>query len=153
MVRNAVVALLLALLLATAASTAGAQVADRRPLEFRDTLEETRFRALTHELRCVMCQNQTIADSDAQIAVDLRREILALIRDGRSDDEIRRFLVDRYGEFVLYRPAVSPATWLLWFGPLLVLGVGGFVVWRIARDRSRRPLDVAGAPPDDGGDW
>ena len=143
-------AMLLAALLV--AGAAMAQVADRRPLQFRDDVEETRFRMLTHELRCVMCQNQSIADSDAQIAVDLRREILALIRDGRSDDEIRRFLVERYGEFVLYRPAVSPATWLLWFGPLLVLGAGGVLVWRIARERSRaRP--AAPDAPVDGGDW
>lgn len=124
---------LLALMLA--AAPAFAQVTDRSPLRFENELEETRFHALTHELRCVMCQNQSLADSDAQIAVDLRREILQLIRDGRSDAEIREFLVQRYGEFVLYRPAVSPATWLLWFGPLLVLGAGGWVVWRSVRGR------------------
>jgi cytochrome c-type biogenesis protein CcmH len=135
-----------------AVSTAFAQVADRRPLQFQDAAEETRFRDLTHELRCVMCQNQSIADSEAQIAVDLRREILRLMREGRSDEEIRRFLVDRYGEFVLYRPDVGPGTWLLWFGPVLVLLAGGAVVWRVVRERSAR-----GAPPavahDDTGDW
>ena len=133
------------------AGLAFAQVADRRPLQFRDSLEETRFRMLSHELRCVMCQNQSIADSDAQIAVDLRREILSLMRDGRSDEEIRRFLVERYGEFVLYRPEVSPATWLLWFGPPLLLGAGGLLVWRIARDRSRVRPDAL--PADDGDGW
>lgn len=126
---------LLALLLACIAP-AFAQVTDRRPLQFQDSLEEARFRSLTDELRCVMCQNQSLADSDAQIAVDLRREILQLIREGRSDAEIREFLVARYGEFVLYRPGISPATWLLWFGPLLVLGAGGWIVWRATRDRS-----------------
>ncbi|HZX81505.1 MAG TPA: cytochrome c-type biogenesis protein [Lysobacter sp.] len=133
------------------AGTALAQVADRRPLQFQSELEETRFRSLTHELRCVMCQNQSIADSDAQIAVDLRREILELIREGRSDDEIRRFLVDRYGEFVLYRPHVGPATWLLWFGPVLVLLAGGGLVWRVVRQRAQ----AAPAAPsdDDRGDW
>ena len=125
-------ALLLALLLALSAP-AQAQVVDRRPLQFQSELEETRFRALTDELRCVMCQNQSLADSDAQIAVDLRRQILQQIRDGRSDAEIRQFLVERYGEFVLYRPSVSAATWLLWFGPLLVLAGGGWIVWRVAR--------------------
>ena len=124
--------LLLALLLALSAP-AQAQVVDRRPLQFQSELEETRFRALTDELRCVMCQNQSLADSDAQIAVDLRRQILQQIRDGRSDAEIRQFLVERYGEFVLYRPSVSAATWLLWFGPLLVLAGGGWIVWRVAR--------------------
>lgn len=139
---------LLALLIAFA-SVAGAQVTDRRPIEFRDAVEEARFRALTHELRCVMCQNQSLADSDAQIAVDLRREVLSLLREGRSDQEIRDYLVARYGEFVLYRPEVTPATWLLWFGPLLLLGGGGWVLWRTASRRAAsRP-----APEDAPGDW
>jgi len=128
-----------------------AQVADRRPLQFQTATEEARFRDLTHELRCVMCQNQSIADSDAQIAVDLRREILRLMRDGRSDDEIRRFLVDRYGEFVLYRPAVGPGTWLLWFGPLIVLLAGGAVVWRVVRARSTQ--GDAARVESESGDW
>ncbi|AXK73565.1 cytochrome c-type biogenesis protein CcmH [Lysobacter sp. TY2-98] len=132
--------------------TVSAQVADRRPLEFRNAAEEARFRDLTHQLRCVMCQNQSIADSEALIAIDLRREILQLMREGRSDDEIRRFLVDRYGEFVLYKPEVEPSTWLLWFGPVLVLLTGGAVVWRVVRDRSRNRADVPVAN-DDGGDW
>lgn len=140
--------LLLALLLMFPALCA-AQVVDRRPLRFENELEETRFRALTDELRCVMCQNQSLADSDAQIAIDLRREILQLIREGRSDTEIREFLVQRYGDFVLYRPSVSPATWLLWFGPALLLAVGGLVVWRVARVRSGEPP----AASDEHGDW
>ena len=135
-------ALVVALLLA---GSALAQVADRRPLQFQSTLEETRFHALTHELRCVMCQNQSIADSDALIAVDLRHEILELMRDGRSDQEIRDYLVARYGEFVLYRPQVGPATWALWFGPALLLVAGGWLVWRLAA-RSR------GATPSPAGD-
>jgi cytochrome c-type biogenesis protein CcmH len=132
-------------------ASAFAQVADRRPLQFQDATEEARFRDLTHELRCVMCQNQSIADSEAQIAVDLRREILRLMREGRSDDEIRRFLVDRYGEFVLYRPEVGPGTWLLWFGPVIVLLAGGAVVWRVVRERSAQRDAVAVEP--DSGDW
>ena len=133
-----------------AAAAASAQVADRRPLQFHDATEEARFRDLTHELRCVMCQNQSIADSEAQIAVDLRREILRLMREGRSDEEIRRFLVDRYGEFVLYRPEVGPGTWLLWFGPVFVLLAGGAVVWRVVRTRAQ----PGGAPTDiETGDW
>ncbi|MFZ5656853.1 MAG: cytochrome c-type biogenesis protein [Pseudomonadota bacterium] len=126
-----------------------AQVTDRRPLQFQSEVEERRFRALTDELRCVMCQNQSLADSDAQIAVDLRREILQMIRDRRSDAEIREFLVARYGEFVLYRPGISAATLLLWFGPLLVLAGGGWILWRVARSR---PRDAA-PPADDTGDW
>lgn len=139
---------LLLLCLAALASPAFAQVSDRSPIEFRDALEEKRFRSLTHELRCVMCQNQSLADSDAQIAVDLRREIITLLREGRSDQEIRDFLVARYGEFVLYKPGISPATWLLWFGPLLILAAGGWTLWRTARAHAK-----ATSAEDTPGDW
>lgn len=133
--------LLLTLCLVLATFAASAQVVDRHPIEFRDAVEERRFQSLTHELRCVMCQNQSIADSDAAIAVDLRHEILELMRDGRSDQEIRDYLVARYGEFVLYRPQVGPATWALWFGPLLLLAAGGWLVWRLAaRSRTAAPV-------------
>lgn len=100
------------------------------PLHYASVEEEARFHALTAELRCVQCQNQSLADSNAQIAQDLRREVLALMHEGRSDAQIRQFLVARYGEFVLYRPRVESRTWLLWFGPLLVflLGVGAVVL-------------------------
>jgi cytochrome c-type biogenesis protein CcmH len=136
---------LLAFALLAAPACARAQAAgDSAPLEFRDAAEEARFHALTAELRCVMCQNQSLADSNAQIAHDLRREVLVLMRDGRSDDEIVAFLVQRYGEFVRYKPAMEPATWLLWFGPALLLAGGGFVVYRIVRHRGRRDLAVPG---------
>ncbi|WP_181689760.1 cytochrome c-type biogenesis protein CcmH, partial [Xanthomonas oryzae] len=104
-------------------------VGDPAPLRYASAEEEARFHALTAELRCVQCQNQSLADSNAQIAQDLRREVLALMHEGRSDAQIRQFLVARYGEFVLYRPRVESRTWLLWFGPLLVLllGVGAVV--------------------------
>ena len=105
------------------------------PPQFTDRTEELRFHALTEELRCVMCQNQSLADSNAQIARDLRREVLDLMRQGKSDAEIKQFLVARYGEFVLYRPQVESKTWLLWFGPGLVLLAGGFIVAGILRRR------------------
>lgn len=140
--------LLLVLLLGTAA-TAVAQTSDPRPLEFRDVAEQERFQRLTSELRCVMCQNQSLADSDAQIASDLRREVLELMREGRSDAQVKQFLVDRYGEFVLYRPQVSSSTWLLWFGPGVLLLVGALVVWRIVVSRS----SGARVPADDGQEW
>ena len=128
---------LLALLLAFAPLAAMAQaVVDPAPLQFQDRSEETRFHALVSELRCVMCQNQSLADSNAQIARDLRREVLELIRQGKSDVEIKQFLVARYGEFVLYRPQVESKTWLLWFGPGLVLLAGGFIVAGILRRRA-----------------
>ena len=107
------------------------------PLKFESPLEERRFQHLVEELRCVMCQNQSLADSNAMIAQDLRREVLELMREGRTDDEVRAFLVDRYGQFVLYRPAVRTHTWLLWFGPLLLLGGGAVAVALLVRARTR----------------
>ena len=130
------VALLLALLLFAAGAFAQPAKPDA-PLQFRDAAEEARFHALASELRCVMCQNQSLADSNAQIARDLRGEILQLMRHGRSDAQIEQFLVARYGEFVLYKPRVEASTWLLWFGPALVLLAGGAVVVAIVRRRSR----------------
>ena len=136
-------ALLLALSAALVAPVAHAQVGtDVAPLQFHDAREEARFHALVNELRCVMCQNQSLADSNAQIAFDLRREVLTLMREGRSDAEIKDFLVARYGEFVLYRPRLETTTWLLWLGPALLLLGGGFIVSRIVRKRtSRTPID------------
>ena len=140
-------ALLLAAL-ALAPRFALAQVSDPTPLQFRDAAEETRFHQLTSELRCVKCQNQSLADSNAQIAHDLRREVLDLMHEGRSDAQIKRYLVDRYGEFVLYRPQVEGRTWLLWFGPLLLLLAGAVVLVRIVRRRSGPvPAD------DEGQEW
>ena len=139
--------LLAALLLAP--GLAGAQaVRDATPLEFRDTAEERRFNALVSELRCVMCQNQSLADSNAQIAHDLRREVFDLMRSGRSDEEIRSFLVERYGEFVLYRPRFDGHTALLWLAPGVLLLVGAVVVVRIVRARGKRPL-----PADEEQEW
>ncbi|MBW8807707.1 MAG: cytochrome c-type biogenesis protein CcmH [Lysobacter sp.] len=144
--RTFIAASLLSLSLAlTFAPPAQAQPAnDPAPLSFTDSGEERRFHALVAELRCVMCQNQSLADSNAQIAHDLRREVLALMRQGKSDGEIKDFLVARYGEFVLYRPQVESKTWLLWFGPALLLLAGGFAVARIvhARSATARPADA-----------
>ncbi|RZA28746.1 MAG: cytochrome c-type biogenesis protein CcmH [Lysobacteraceae bacterium] len=141
-------ALSVALLLVLVAS-ALAQVSDPTPLQFRDAAEEARFHQLTSELRCVMCQNQSLADSNAQIAHDLRREVLELMNQGKSDAEVKRFLVERYGEFVLYKPEVGQGTWLLWFGPALLLLAGAGVVVFIVRKRSAGGT-VAG---DDNQEW
>ena len=116
-----------------------AQTADPTPLQFRDAAEETRFHALAAELRCVKCQNQSLADSNAQIAHDLRREVLDLMRQGKDDAQVKQFLVDRYGEFVLYKPDVAPGTYILWFGPLLLLLAGGVWVGRIVARRAKQP--------------
>lgn len=131
------------------ASASGTPVAQNaQPLVFRDAAEETRFRELVLQLRCVMCQNQSLADSDAMIAQDLRAEILAMMREGRSDEDIKRFLVERYTDFVLYRPEVRPMTWLLWFGPLALLIGGGLWIAGIVRRQGPPP-----APSTDEQEW
>lgn len=107
------------------------------PMPFRDAAEEARFRALTAELRCVMCQNQSLADSNAGIAIDLRREVLEMMQAGKSDQEIKDFLVERYTEFVLYDPPVRGGTLLLWLGPALILLAGATTVLVIVRRRAR----------------
>ena len=143
--------MLLALLLLLACSPAFAQAnlqADAAPLQFRDANEEQRFHALAAELRCVMCQNQSLADSNALIALSLRREVLDLMREDRSNEQIKGHLVQRYGEFVLYRPKLSGHTWLLWAGPLLLLLIGGGVVATVVRRRGVRPV-----PTDEGQEW
>ncbi|WP_334178830.1 cytochrome c-type biogenesis protein [Pseudoxanthomonas sp.] len=129
----------LALLLALCTLTAFAQASDPTPLQFHDAAEEARFHTLTAELRCVMCQNQSLADSNAQIAHDLRREVLDLMRQGKNDAQVKQFLVDRYGEFVLYKPEVAPGTYILWFGPLFLLLAGGIWVGRIVARRAKQP--------------
>ena len=130
-------ALTLLLALATFSAAAAQPATDATPLKFTSASEEKRFNALVTELRCVMCQNNSLAESNAQIAVDLRREVLELMRQGKSNSEIKQFLVERYGEFVLYRPQVESKTWLLWFGPALVLLAGGAIVVSAVRRRTR----------------
>ena len=137
---------LLAVLLFALSALAAAQV-----IEFRDPAEEARFRALAAELRCVMCQNQSLADSNAPIAQDLRAEVLRLMREGKSDPQIKQYLVERYTEFVLYKPPVKPSTWLLWFGPALVVPVGAGAIVAIVRRKSRQAPDAP--PPADGQEW
>ncbi|PKM08295.1 MAG: cytochrome C biogenesis protein [Gammaproteobacteria bacterium HGW-Gammaproteobacteria-4] len=107
------------------------------PMPFRDAAEEARFRQLTAELRCVMCQNQSLADSSAPIAKDLRREVFDLMREGRSDEEIKVFLVERYTDFVLYKPPLNDRTWWLWFTPALILLAGAITVAAIVRRRAK----------------
>ncbi|MDA3934791.1 MAG: cytochrome c-type biogenesis protein CcmH [Gammaproteobacteria bacterium] len=102
-------------------------------IEFQNTAEEQRFRELTAELRCLVCQNQSLDDSSAPLAQDLRNEVLELMRAGRSNEEIREYLVARYGDFVLYRPRFTVATLLLWLGPALLLLGGLILVFRSLR--------------------
>ena len=126
-------------------------VAALHPKDFQSPEEEARYRALAKELRCVMCQNQSLADSPAGVADDMRRQVLALIREGRTDAEITGFFQARYGDFILYRPEVKPVTWALWFGPGLLLVIGAGVVTTIVR---RQRKDALALPPaDDRQEW
>lgn len=89
-----------------------------------DPVTEQRLISISEEMRCLVCQNESLAGSRSDLANDLRREIRILISEGKSDDQIRSFMVERYGDFVLYRPPVKPVTWLLWIGPFVLLGIG-----------------------------
>ena len=115
------------------------------PLPFRDDAEQERFQRLVAELRCTVCQNQNLADSNAELAKDLRQRVFEMLQQGRSDAEIKQFLVERDGDFVLYRPPVKPQTWLLWFGPALVVLAGaGLVVTSVRRRARALPADAQG---------
>ncbi|MDX1569746.1 MAG: cytochrome c-type biogenesis protein [Xanthomonadales bacterium] len=105
-------------------------------IEFDSPEQEQRFRELATELRCLVCQNQSLADSDAGLAKDLRDEVLRLMREGLSDEEIKTYLAARYGDFVLYRPPVKPATWALWFGPFVLLLIAVAALLYTIRRRS-----------------
>ena len=98
---------------------------------------DVRLKRLESELRCLVCQNQTLADSNADLADDLRREVRSLALAGKSDDDIKAYLVARYGDFVLYNPPVKPVSWMLWFGPFALLIGGGAVWWVVLRRRAR----------------
>lgn len=108
---------------------------------FEDDELQARYEEIISEVRCVQCQNQTIKDSNVQIASDLRREIRRLIAEGKADAEVFDFLVQRYGEFVLYRPPMSGFTLFLWLAPGVFLLAGGFVVVRVVRKRMSMPVD------------
>lgn len=122
------------LVLAGVAIAAGAREA---PPVGQDPAVEQRMMKLAEELRCLVCQNQTLADSQADLAADLRQEIRELMLKGQSDEQIKRYLVDRYGDFVLYRPPMKSATWLLWFGPGLLLAAGLTALYTVVLRRRR----------------
>jgi cytochrome c-type biogenesis protein CcmH len=116
---------------ALAALPVRAQVA--QPIE--DPAIEARMKNLTKQLRCLVCQNETLADSQAQLAEDLRREIREQIKAGKSDQEILAYATQRYGDFILYNPPVKATTYLLWFGPFLLLVAGGVLLFRFLKQR------------------
>jgi cytochrome c-type biogenesis protein CcmH len=112
------------------------------PTQLPDPKLQQRYLALTHELRCVQCQNEAIADSPAGIAADLRREVAEMLLAGKSDDDVRNFMLARYGDFVLFRPRFAPKTAWVWVTPGVLLLIGAFVSWRIVRARTALvPLD------------
>jgi cytochrome c-type biogenesis protein CcmH len=121
-------ALLLTLLLLTGASVAAAPESEALPAE-----AQQRYQRLINELRCLVCQNQSIAESNAPLAVDLREQVALQLAAGRSDGEIRRYLTDRYGDFVLYKPPLRARTLLLWAGPALLLVLGLLIALRQTR--------------------
>lgn len=135
---NSVHRLLLAAVLVLFAFASGAK--DAAPAA-ADPALEARMVEITSELRCLVCQNQTIADSHADLAVDLREEVRELLHAGQSKQQILDYMTARYGDFVLYRPPVKATTWLLWFGPLLLLvgGLAGLAL--VLRHRSRLSAD------------
>jgi cytochrome c-type biogenesis protein CcmH len=108
-----------------------------------DPVVEQRLINIAEEMRCLVCQNESLAGSRADLAVDLRRELREQIRLGRSDDEIREFMVSRYGDFVLYRPRVKPITWLLWAGPFVLMIAGVVVLMMYLRRRNRATAQAA----------
>jgi cytochrome c-type biogenesis protein CcmH len=157
---------MLVVMLLTSVGVAHAQAIE--PMPFANHAQELRFQHLTQQLRCPMCQNETLADSNAPIARDLRNQIFQMMQHGSSDDEIKQYLVARYSDFVLYDPPLKAGTWLLWFGPLLILLGGASAVLMAIRKRNRRDSVATDAstdstlidsrlidstPTDNGDDW
>lgn len=108
-----------------------------------DPVTEQRLISISEEMRCLVCQNESLAGSRSDLANDLRREIRTLIKEGKSDDQIRNFMVERYGDFVLYRPPVKPITWLLWIGPFIILLIGIAVLFTYLRRRNSAVTTIA----------
>ena len=113
------------------------------PSAWCDDALDTRLKSLENELRCLVCQNQTLAESNAPLAEDLRKEVRELAVAGKSNDDIRAYLVARYGDFVLYKPPVKATTYVLWFGPFVLLAGGAVAWWMLIRRRSRATGDAA----------
>jgi cytochrome c-type biogenesis protein CcmH len=129
------------LMAAVLACATWAAVAKDAPEAATDPVLEKRMLAVATELRCLVCQNQTIADSNADLAVDLRNQVREMLRQGKSEREIVDYMTARYGDFVLYRPPVKNTTALLWFGPPLLLVAGLITLWLILRRRNRMSAD------------
>ena len=113
--------------------------------EFADEKKSAQYEKLIEELRCLVCQNQNIADSNAELAKDLRQQVYEMIDAGKSNEEIATYMVDRYGDFVLYRPPLKKSTLLLWFGPFLILLVGVVVLFLFIRNLGKNKTDEINA--------
>jgi cytochrome c-type biogenesis protein CcmH len=109
--------------------------------QLQDHALQTRFERITKELRCLVCQNESIADSNVELASDLRRQVREMLVAGKSDDSIFDFMTDRYGEFVRFSPPLEPKTLVIWGAPFAMLLLGAVIVYRVVRQRSRMPLD------------
>jgi cytochrome c-type biogenesis protein CcmH len=114
--------------------------------QLQDPALQARFEHITVQLRCLVCQNESIADSNVELASDLRRQVREMLLAGQSDDAIFKFMTDRYGEFVRFNPPLEAKTLFIWGAPFVMLLLGVFIVYRIARQRSRMPLDDEPAP-------
>jgi cytochrome c-type biogenesis protein CcmH len=144
----ALLAAVLGALLAAASTAARAQAP--RALDdygqLQDPALQARFEHITAQLRCLVCQNESIADSNVELASDLRRQVREMLLAGQSDDAIFKFMTDRYGEFVRFNPPLETKTLFIWGAPFVMLLLGVLIVYRIARQRSRLPLDDEPAP-------
>ena len=130
---------LLRIALATLCLTwAAAGQAGLEKFDFTGNVDEDRFKELIAEIRCLVCQNQSLSDSDADLAHDLRKEVYDLMQSGQDDTQIVDFMVARYGDFVLYNPPVKPSTYLLWYGPFVLLAIAILFLIKTVRQRTRQ---------------
>jgi cytochrome c-type biogenesis protein CcmH len=109
--------------------------------QLRDPVLQTRFERITKELRCLVCQNESIADSNVDLAADLRRQVREMLVAGQSDSAIFKFMTDRYGEFVRFAPPLTAKSAFIWGAPFFMLLLGGLIIYRVVRQRSRMPID------------
>ena len=135
-----------AVVLAALLVLAGQALAIDTEAAFDDPVLQHRYENINRELRCLVCQNQTIADSNATLAQDLRREVRDMIAAGKTDDEIREFMIERYGDFVLYRPRMTAQNFLLWAAPVLLLLIAAVVLVRVVRRRAQESDNEADGP-------
>jgi cytochrome c-type biogenesis protein CcmH len=148
----ALLAALLAAVLGTALAAASTPVRAQVPRalddygQLQDPALQARFEHITVQLRCLVCQNESIADSNVELASDLRRQVREMLLAGQSDDAIFKFMTDRYGEFVRFNPPLETKTLFIWGAPFVMLLLGVLIVYRIVRQRSRMPLDDEPAP-------